>query len=448
MRKMKLGAILGPTGSHAASWRHPSSARDGSVNIRRYVEGAQTAERAKLDFVFLTDGLAMQNISMEALSRTASFGARLEPLTALSAVAMCTSHIGLVATASTTYNEPFHLARKFASLDHISDGRAGWNLVTSSTEVEALNFSRSEHMLHADRYKRANEFADVVRALWDSWDDDAFIRDPESGLYFEPGKLHVPHHKGEYFQVKGPLTVARSPQGHPIIFQAGSSGPGMALAARTADCIFTAQPALENGQAFYRQVKALAASFGRNPDDLKIMPGFNPVVAATRAEAQAKFRELEELVHPLMGLGMLSMALGIELDPAIHPLDGPIPELPPTNSGQSRQAMLLDTARRDNLTLRELALRQVNGSGNSWAVGTPSDIADKMEEMFTQGAADGFALTPAVLPSSLDDIAEFVVPELQKRGLFRTEYEGATLRENLGIPRPDLVGRQRETADS
>jgi len=445
MRRMRLGTIITVSGSHGASWLHPTSPRDGAFNIQRLIEGARTAEAAKLDFIFLADSLALQGISLEAQSRTANFGVRLEPLTALAAVSMLTRRVGLVATATTTYNEPFHVARKFASLDHISGGRAGWNLVTSSTETEAQNFGRSEHMPHAERYARANEFADVVMGLWDSWEDDAFVRDVANCRYFDPAKLHVLEHRGEHFRVRGPLNVARPPQGHPVVFQAGSSGPGMALAARTADCVFTAQPDAAKARAFYREMKDLARKAGRDPETLKVIMGFNPIVGPTQAMAEARLQEMEELVHPMVGLGLLSMALGVTIDPAVHPLDGPVPDLPLTNSSQSRQAMLVETARRENLTLRQLALRQVNGANHNFAVGTPSAVADKMEELFATEAADGFLLAPALIPLSLREFTDQVVPELQRRGLFRTEYEGTTLRENLGLPRPQ-VGIARRTA--
>jgi N-acetyl-S-(2-succino)cysteine monooxygenase len=433
---LRLGATLSATGSHIGAWRHPDAQADGGFNVRRYHEAARIAEAAKFDMIFLADNLALKKAPMEALSRSAHFTAFLEPLTVLTSIAEHTSHIGLVATVSTTYAEPFHVARQFASLDHISGGRAGWNLVTSTQELEARNFSRPAHLKHADRYARAGEFIDVVMGLWNSWEDDALLIDKQGGRFFDPQKLHHLNHEGEHFQVLGPLTVPRAPQGFPVIFQAGSSEPGMDLAARTADCIFTSQPTIPQAIAFYENVKGRLAAYGRDQDDLKVMPGLFPIVGETEAEAQAKFKAVHDLVDPVVGVELLSNVLGGAVDLSKYPVDGPVPEIPETEGNKTLQSKLLDQARRENLTIRDLYLRYAGGYGQRQVIGTPRQIADIMEEAFEAGAVDGYNIASAMLPGSLRDFATMVVPELQRRGLFRTEYEGANLRENLGLKRP------------
>ena len=434
-RQMKIGAIISAVGSHPAGWRHPDAWADDATNVARPIALAQAAERAKLDFVFLADSLSMPETNLEAMSRSSAFSIKLEPLTLLTAIACNTSHIGLVATSSTTYGEPYSVARQFASLDHISGGRAGWNLVTSNLESEAANYSRPSHLLHADRYERAEEFVDVVHGLWDSWADDAFVRDKASGRYFEPGAMRVLGHEGPHFQVRGPLNVARPPQGHPVVFQAGSSDAGVALAGRTADCVFTNQPTLERARAFYAKVKAAAASSGRDPDQIKVMPGFYTVVGDSEAEAREKFEQVQDLIHPVLGLQLLGMALG-GVDCSGWDVDGPVPDVPETNSVKSRQSNLLAIARSEGLSVRELWKRYAAGHGNWVEIGTPAHIADVMEEVFLKEGADGFALSPAWQPGSMTDFFDKVVPELQRRGLFRTDYEGASLRDRLGLVRP------------
>jgi FMN-dependent oxidoreductase (nitrilotriacetate monooxygenase family) len=435
-RQIKLGAFLYPTGHHVAAWRHPDAQADAGINIQHYRQIARTAERGKFDLIFLADGVSVRGDDIDALSRTATrYVGQFEPITLLSALSGVTEHIGLVATASTTYNEPYHIARKFASLDHLSGGRAGWNLVTSADEREAYNFNRDAHLAHASRYERAEEFADVVRGLWDTWDEDAFVRDKEAGIFFDPGKLHYLEHKGEHFSVRGPLNVPRTPQGHPVLVQAGSSEPGKELAARTAEVIFTAQQTLAEAQAFYADVKGRMEKYGRRPDELKIMPGAFPVVGRSRAEAEDKFAAIQGLIHPVVGLSLLSRMSGVDL--SSYPLDEPVPDdLPETNGGKSRQKLLLDLARRRNLTIRELYLEIAGARGHWQLVGTPADIADQLEDRFLNDGADGFNIMPPYLPTGLDDFVELVIPELQRRGLYRTEYEGKTLRENLGLERP------------
>ena len=434
--QLRLGAFLYPSGHHIAAWRHPEAQADAGVNFRHYVKLAQAAEAAKFDLVFLADGAGTRGDNVEFLSRTAhSYVAQFEPITLLSALAAVTEHVGLVATASTSFNEPYHIARKFASLDHISGGRAGWNLVTSSNEHEAKNFNRDKHFEHAERYERAIEFAEVVGGLWDSWEDDAFLRDKDQGRFFDPERRHVLDHKGRFFQVRGPLNVARSPQGHPVVVQAGSSEAGRDLAARTAEVIFTAQQTLEDAIDFYSDVKGRLAQYGRHPDDLKIMPGVFPIVGRSESEAREKFEQLQALIDPKVGLALVSGLTG-GFDLSGYPLDGPIPELPETNASKSRQLLTLELARRENLTIRQLYLRVAGARGHWQLVGTPAQIVDQLEERFVKGGADGYNVMPPVLPAGLDDLVELVIPELRRRGLFRSEYEGRTLRDNLGLRRP------------
>ena len=434
--QLRLGAFLYPSGHHIAAWRHPEAQADAGVNFRHYVRLAQTAEAARFDLVFLADGVGTRGDNVEFLSRTAhSYVAQFEPITLLSALAAVTEHVGLVATASTSFNEPYHIARKFASLDHISGGRAGWNLVTSSNEHEAKNFNRDKHFDHAERYERAIEFAEVVGGLWDSWEDDAFLRDKGQGRFFDPERRHVLDHKGHFFQVRGPLNVARSPQGHPVVVQAGSSEAGRDLAARTAEVIFTAQQTLEDAVDFYSDVKGRLAQYGRHPDDLKIMPGVFPIVGRSESEAREKFEQLQALIDPKVGLALVSGLTG-GFDLSGYPLDGPIPELPETNASKSRQLLTIELARRENLTIRQLYLRVAGARGHWQLVGTPVQIVDQLEERFVKGGADGYNVMPPVLPAGLDDFVELVIPELRRRGLFRSDYEGRTLRDNLGLRRP------------
>jgi len=433
-RQMKLGAFLMTDGHHVAAWRHPRSRPDAGVSIEHFIELATLAERAKFDAVFLADSVGVRDRNIDSLSHT-SRAVSFEPLTLLSALSVVTKRIGLIATASTSFNEPFNIARKFASLDLLSHGRAGWNLVTSSTDSEALNFNYDQHLAHADRYERALEFADVVTGLWNTWEDDAFVRDQASGVFFAPDKLHVLNHRGKHFKVRGPLNVARSPQGHPVIVQAGASEPGKELAAATAEAIFTAQLTLADAQAFYADVKGRLEKYGRDPDHLKIMPGVFPVVGRTEAEAREKFEELQSRIHPAVGLALLSGNLG-GVDLSGYPLDGPLPDLPETNGPKSRQKLVIDLARRENLTIRQLYLSIAGARGHWQVVGTAAQIADQLEERFLKGGADGFNVMAPYLPGGLQDFVDHVIPELRRRGLFRSEYEGATLRENLGLPFP------------
>ena len=434
-RMMKLGAFVHETGQHVAAWRHPGAHAESGTVFAHAIDFARTAERGKFDLLFLADSAAVSVFGgPESRGRMGKL-VKFEPITLLSALAAVTSRLGLVATCSTTYNEPYTLARQFASLDQISAGRAGWNLVTSNNEAEAFNHSRRQHVAHADRYERAAEFAEVVTGLWDSWDDDAFIRDKESGVYYDPAKMHVLNHTGKHFSVRGPLNVACSPQGRPVLVQAGASDTGRDLAARFAELVFTAQTTFEQAQEFYADVLNRLPRFGRSPAEVKVMPGLYPVVGRTEAEAREKFDYLQSLIHPSVGIAVLEHTIGVA-NLSQYPLDGPVPEMGDTNGPLSRQRLLLDAARRDNLTLWQLCLLNAGPRGHLLTIGTPQQIADVMEHWFRNGAADGFNVMPAWLPGSLTDFVDTVIPELQRRGLFRTEYEGATLRENLGLPKP------------
>jgi FMN-dependent oxidoreductase (nitrilotriacetate monooxygenase family) len=435
--KMKLGAMVSATGIHLAAWRHPDAQKDGGRNFARQAYMAQRAEAACIDFMFLADILAHQPLPRDILTHTDCYIWNLDPVCLLSALAAVTERIGLVGTASTTYQQPYNVARMFGSIDHISGGRAGWNLVTSTVEVEAYNFSLDGHPPQAERYARAEEFHDVVVGLWDSFADDAFIHDREAGNCFDPAKLRPLDHEGRFFKVKGPLALARPPQGRPVIMQAGSSDLGVALAARTAEAIFTVAGTLHGAQQSYARIKDKAVSIGRDPDSIKVMTGVLPIVGESEAHAREKFEQLRDLVHPDLALALLSRAVGGGVDLSDYPLDGPVPELPRTDVGQGRQDAVLDVARSEGLTLRQLALRYASGLGNRNLVGTASQIADAMEEVFLNAGSDGFIIASPYLPNSLTDFLDQVVPELQRRGLFRTQYEGRTLRENLGLKRPE-----------
>lgn len=444
--QLSLGAFLMETGHHIAAWRHPDAHAAGGLDFAHYAELAQTAERAKFDAIFFADSVSVRDTHVPSLSRTARAD-HFEPITLLSALSVVTKHIGLIATVSTSFNEPYNVARKFASLDYLSGGRSGWNLVTSSTETEAHNFSLDKHLDHAVRYERAKEFYDVVSGLWDSWEDDAFIRDKASGIYFDPAKLHTLDYRGKHFKVRGPLNVARSPQGWPVVVQAGASEAGRELAAQTAEVIFVAHQTLDEAKQFYRDVKGRLARYGRRPEHLKIMPGIFPVIGHTQEEAQEKFDALQALIHPSVGLQLLSNMSG-GLDLSQYPVDGPVPDLPETNGGKSRQRLLLDLARRDNLTIRDLYLRIAGARGHQQVIGTPQSIADQLQQWYEEEAADGFNIMSPWLPGGLNEFVQSVVPELQRRGLFRTEYTGRTLREHLGLPRPAnrFVTQQEDAA--
>jgi N-acetyl-S-(2-succino)cysteine monooxygenase len=435
---MKLGAFFHPTGNHVAAWLHPEAQIDAGTNFKHYAKLAQTAERGKFDLMFLADALAVRDGKLAALSRWPQYMVYFDPVTLLSAIAAVTEHIGLVATATTSYNEPYNIARRFASLDHISGGRAGWNVVTSSNLSEAYNFGREAHFEHDERYDRAIEFTEIVCGLWDSWDDDAFVRDRATGRYFDPAKLHVLNHKGNHFSVRGPLNVARPPQGHPVIFQAGSSEAGRELAARTAEGVFTPQHTLAGAQEFYRDLKGRMAKYERPPDTLKIMPGLNVIVGRTAKEADEKHRYLQSLIHPDVGLELLSNALG-GFDLSEYDIDGPLPDIPDhwgAVTGQTSLRNVVGWAREEGLTIRQLYERFAGARGQRTLKGSQVQVADDMEKWFLEYGVDGFLVQPAYLPGGLDDFVDLVIPELQSRDLFRSDYGGATLRDNLGLKRP------------
>jgi FMN-dependent oxidoreductase (nitrilotriacetate monooxygenase family) len=436
---MKLAAFSHPPGSNASSWRLPEAASDSDMNLSLYIEVAQAAERGKMDAIFFQDSLAVnQSNAIGRRDRERAHYPRavtIEPLMLLPALAMVTSRIGLIATATTTYDQPYLVARHFASIDHISGGRAGWNLVTTQNEDSAQNFGFDQHVAHAERYDRANEFYEVVCGLWDSWAQDAFVRDKTTGVYFDVDKVELLNHDGKHFKVRGPLNVARAPQGYPVIAQAGSSEVGRELAGKTAEIVFTAQLALEDSIAFCNDVKSRAEKYGRSRDHVNILPGFIPIVGETMQEAQDKYRQMQAFVSDDLALRAISrLAGGIDLWQ--YPIDGPLPELPESNSAKGRQKMLIDMAREEKLSIRELGQRFAAGSGHRVVAGTAKSIADNMQEWFEAGGADGFTVMFPYIVKPVHDFVNLVVPELQRRGLFRTEYEGRTLRENLGLPFP------------
>lgn len=429
MRQMKLGLFFAPGGHHLAAWRHPEAYRAG-FDIASYVEFAQAAERACFDMVFVAD---VFTLTADSYHRDTL---RLEPLTLLSAIAMVTKRIGLVATATTTYNEPYNVARQFASLDQISHGRAGWNIVTSLSSLEAHNFGYDAHPNSTRRYEIAREFVDVVRGLWDSWGENALTIDKPNGIFFDPAKLHLLNHVGAHFKVRGPLPIPRSAQGQPVLVQAGSSEDGKNLASSVAELIFTIQRDLSGAKAFYTDIKTRAAAHGREPDHALILPGVMPIIGRTRQEAQDKYEQLQALIHPDAGLQALGSLM--EQDFTGVDIEGPMPEVDVSKLTQTRATGILETARQNNMTVRQVYEKLVVSKGHRQLIGTPQDIADNLQEWFEGQGADGFNIMPA---QSVGDIREFVdgvVPELQRRGLFRKAYEGSTLREHLGLPKPQF----------
>jgi alkanesulfonate monooxygenase len=431
-RQLRLGAFMRPASIHTGAWRYPGAYPDANFNFGHLKRFAQRLEAAKFDAFFMADHMAVLNMPMDALKRSHT-ATSFEPFTLLSALSQATEHIGLVATGSTTFDAPYHIARRFASLDHISGGRAGWNIVTTSNPDAALNFGMDDHMEHGERYRRAREFYDVVTGLWDSWADDAFIRDTDNGIFFDPDKMHVLAHKGKYLSVRGPLNIARPVQGWPVIVQAGASDAGRQLAAETAEAVFTAQSNLAAGREFYADVKNRMEKAGRAHDHMKILPACFVVVGDTLEAARAKRARLDSLVNYANAIASLSIALGHDaskFDP-----DGPLPETPESNASKSGRQRAIDLAAREKLTVRELAQRLGGYSGLAM-VGTPETIADEMQEWLETNGSDGFTVMFPYLPGGLDDFVDRVVPELQRRGIFRRDYEGKTLRENLGLPRP------------
>lgn len=433
-RQLKLGTILHGVGYGWGEWRHPDALGDASVNFAYYKQQAQLAEKAKFDFAFVADSLHIQAKS------SPHYLNRFEPLTVLSALAAVTEHIGLVATITVSYTEPFQVARQVASLDHISGGRAGWNVVTSWLSGTADNFGKTAHPPHAERYRIAREHVDVVQGLWDSWEDDAFVRDKHSGQFFDPQKLHTLDHQGEFFKVKGPLNIARSRQGQPLIFQAGTSDAGRNFAARTADAIFAGPDGIDDARAYYQDLKSRAEAFGRNPDLLFILPGIRPIVGRDREEAEQRYQQAAALVSIDDAIVALGRPFN-DYDFSDHDLDAPFPDLGElgSDSHQGTSNHLKQLAREQNLTLRQLALH-FSASPRDF-FGTAQEVANAIEQWFDSEAADGFIINP-LLPNGLQHFTELVVPLLQQRGLLRTEYAGQTLRDNFGL----AVAQNRYTA--
>ena len=432
-KQLRLGAFINLPGHHVASWRHPETEVRKVTDLAYLTEIAQIAERGKFDNLFLAD------VFGQPILENAHSGLKLDPVVIISALAAVTKNIGLTATLTTSYNEPFHVARKFAAIDHLSNGRAAWNVVTSANEREALLFGRDAHYQHAERYERADEFVDVVKKLWYSIDEEALIIDKESGRYYDLNKVNEVNHNGKFFKLKGTLDSPSTPQGHPVIVQAGSSEAGKELAAKTAEVIFTAWQTLEDAQAFYRDVKGRLAKYGRDPEDLKILPGAFIVVAETEEEAIAKHQQLNNYITPEVGLNYLSTFTGVDL--SSYDFEGPIPDF----SGQQidgtnpniRSGIVKGIVEKKGLTtLRELYNNIAGARGHREIIGTPTQVADQLQEWFENDAADGFNIMAPTFPQGLNDIVELVIPELQRRGLFKTEYEGTTLRENLGLKRP------------
>jgi len=442
---MKLGLNIVANGAHAAGWRMPGARVDAAMDIRFWKRMAQEAERARFHFMFWADGIAVRHSAKD--DEELAYNARIdvfEPLTVIGALASVTERLGFVASASTTYNEPYHIARKFASLDYVTEGRIGWNVVTSWSEQEAYNFGRDAHMEHGLRYRRAEEFVDVVLGLWDSWEDDAFLRDKKSGMWFDYDKMHILRHKGKHFTVRGPLNVARSPQGRPVVAQAGSSDTGMELAARTADMVFTAQTTIKEGQEFCNDMRSRVTKYGRGPEDIRIFPGIMPIVGRTETEAHEKYLELRSLVDDGVGIaGVARLAGGVDIH-ALDP-DGPLPPLKPSNAARARQEMIIAMGKR-GMTIREIGRVLAMSQAHRVVYGTPKQLADDMQAWLEQGACDGFNLLFPHYPKPLEEWVTMVVPELQRRGLFRTEYEGKTFRENLGVPIPQNVHLRNRTS--
>src|SRR5215468_10604621 len=437
-RQLRFGAFFSVPGCHPTGWRHPDAVCETDLDFRLLADMARMAERGKIDCMFFQDSVAIPGA-------TATYGgkpfrvkngrqAHIEPVSAIAALGALTSRIGLVSTCTTSYNEPYNVARRFLTIDHISGGRAGWNLVTSQAEDEAVNFGRDAHFEHGVRYERAAEFHDVVIGLWDSWGDDAFLRDKPSGMWFDYDKMHILRHKGEHFTVRGPLNVARSPQGRPVVAQAGSSDVGMELAARTADMVFTAQDTINEGRAFRDDMHARMAKYGRGPDHIRIFPGIMPIVGRSDAEARERYEELRALVDDAVGVAAVARLAGgvdiFSLDP-----DGPLPPLKPSNAARARQDRIVAMGKR-GMSIREIGRVLAMSQTHRVIWGTPESIADDLTEWLEQGAADGFNLLFAHYPKPLEEWVDMVIPELQRRCRFRTEYESTTFRENLGVPIP------------
>lgn len=435
-RQLALNAFFMNAGHHEAAWRANPEAPDEYLSLKHWTELARTAERGLLDSIFFADVPALAQPDRRPSES-------LDPTVQLAAIAAVTERIGLIGTASTTLEEPYNLARRFASLDRLSGGRAGWNVVTTASDIAAANYGIERWPDAVDRYRRADEFLDVTLKLWDGWQDDAVVGDKDAGVWADPARIHAADHHGEFFDVAGPLNVGRSPQGHPVVVQAGSSGPGVALAAKYAEAVFTAQRTIEEGRDFYSNLKAATRKAGRNPDHIKVLPGIVTVLGGTEAEANARAEALDDLIVLDHAHEQLARSVGLPVEQI--PLDAPLPAAvrAPDETTGSRYQLTLDLARRENLTVRQLLRRLGGGRGHRVFAGTPEQVADQIELWFTTGASDGFNVMPATLPDTLTDFVDQVVPILQRRGLFRTEYTGSTLREHYGLPVPADARGQR-----
>ncbi len=440
--QMKLSCFMMADANYSRTgWRNSEAYSDAGFNFSRWIELAGILERGKFDMLFIADQISAPGLDdRDTFCKTASTIA-FEPLMLLAALSQSTTKLGLAATIATTWSEPYSTARMLASLDRISNGRSGWNVVTGRNSDDALNFSKDSHVAHADRYERAEEFVDICKGLWDSYDDNAVIADKLSGQFVNPQALHVLNHKGKHFSVRGPLSVARPIQGHPVIIQAGASEPALEMAARVADCMFTAQADLESAKTFYRNVKSRLAAYGRERTDLKILPGVSIYVAKTRKEANEKFDYTQSLTSVEYAVRQMGAIFGADFSK--EPLDGPIPQLKP-NLSFINPEKAAKAARADNLTLRQFAMRVAAAKSHQILVGSPSEVADQLEIWFDEEAADGFNILPPVVPGPLNDIVDLLIPELQSRGLVRTEYTGNTLREHLGVERPADAATQRK----
>jgi FMN-dependent oxidoreductase (nitrilotriacetate monooxygenase family) len=435
-KRMSLAVLVDhATGNHPASWLHPDTNAAGATDINHFRSIAQLAERGKFDLYFVADTPAARTDNLHAWSRFPMYMNALEPVTLLTALAGATTRIGLGGTVSTSFSEPYNVARQFASLDHVSAGRAAWNVVTSANDYAARNFGHTALPPHALRYERAGEFVDVVRELWNTWDDDAFVRDRKRGLFFDPERMHAVHHEGKFFKVDGALNIARSPQGQPVIIQAGASDTGRELAARTAEVVFASNADPESAKKGYDDLKGRMAKYGRDPASLRILAGMPVVLGRTQEEAEAKFQRLQEMIHP--DVGRFRLGTDLEADLSDLPLDEPIPESRLPKSANMHKAFfdgIMKIIREENPTLRQLYLRYERG--RKTIKGTPSQVADVMEHLLRMGACDGFMMQFHTLPGGMEDFVAGVIPELQRRSLFRRDYEGATLREHLGLQRP------------
>jgi FMN-dependent oxidoreductase (nitrilotriacetate monooxygenase family) len=434
MRQMHLGVFVLGTGNHSAGWRYEGAATSNN-QLAVIEEIGRIAERGRFDLLFISDGLVMDP------GDHPSFLCRFEPTTLISVLSASTSHIGLGATVSTSFNEPYNVARIFASIDHLSRGRAAWNVVTSAQVRAALNFSRDQHMEHELRYEVAQEFVDVVKGLWDCWEDGAIVADKATGRYIDPARVRPLDHKGRFFEVKGPINMARCPQGHPVIIQAGGSPSGLELAARTADVVFSVVQELGAAKAAYADLKGRMAKYGRTADQLAVLPGVMPIIGQSEAEAREKLSLLQSWLTPTNAATLVSGRIGYDVSG--YPLDGPVPAPPPGEGGRTFHQVLYETARRENMTLRDLYNLTAAARGHWVLCGTPGHIADTLEEWFVEGAADGFNILPPYFPGAFADFVDLVVPELQRRGLFRREYQGTSLRDHFGLARVPARAERR-----